>query len=84
MPSTAIRTLSYDDDSRTMFVGFVEGDLYAYFDVPAELYQAFRQARSKGRFFAYKVRPRFRYQKVAEVSPSPAGRAWPPPAGAAH
>ncbi len=88
MPSTAIRQLSYDEATRTLFVTFIDGDLYAYFEVPGATYAAFRAARSKGGFFAKHIRPKYGWRKVevevSEVSPSPsgpsAGPASPPPA----
>ncbi|HTK33723.1 MAG TPA: KTSC domain-containing protein [Caulobacteraceae bacterium] len=88
MPSTAIRSLSYDDQTATLFVTFVDGDLYAYFETPASVYRAFRAARSKGRFFASEIRNRYRYRRLdgPEEAPSPdpgsAGPASRPRAGA--
>ena len=64
MPSTAIRRFSYDDESRTLFVTFVDGDLYAYLDVEPQIYADMQQASSKGRFFAYRVRNRYRYRQM--------------------
>ena len=66
MPSTVIRALAYDPPTRTLFVTFVDGDIYAYLDVPESLYKAFRTAPSRGRFFAYKVRNRFDYRRLDE------------------
>ena len=66
MPSSAIRQFSYDDVSHTLFVTFVDGDLYAYSDVEPDVYSQMRRAPSKGRFFAYKVRNRYRYRKMPE------------------
>ena len=90
MPSTAIRSLSHDDATATLFVTFVDGDIYAYFDVPAAVFQAFRTARSRGGFFAAQIRNRYRYQRLdgreaAAASPSAppsGGPASPPPAAA--
>lgn len=92
MPSTAIRRLSYDQATSTLFVSFVDGDTYAYFAVPPSVHQDFQAARSKGGFFAREVRNRYHYQRVddpddgAEPAPSPApasgGPASPPPAAA--
>jgi len=64
MPSTAIRSQSYDEVTQTLFVTFVDGDLYAYFAVPAAVAQAFARARSKGRFFAYEIRNRYAYRRM--------------------
>jgi hypothetical protein len=91
MPSTAIRNVSYDAVTRTLFVTFVDGDLYAYFDVPAAVPDGFRAARSKGGYFARAVRGRYRYQRVegpggpegaASPARGPGGPASPPPAAA--
>lgn len=71
MPSTAIQSLSFDAATNILFVTFVEGDTYAYFEVEPALFDAFRSARSKGGFFARRVRDRYRYQKV-DLSPPPA------------
>jgi hypothetical protein len=92
MPSTAIRSQSYDEVTQTLFVTFVDGDLYAYFAVPAAVAQAFARARSKGRFFAYEIRNRYAYRRMDPdagwTEPSPVGPghgpAWPPPAGGAR
>jgi hypothetical protein len=64
MPSTAIRELSYDDVTATLFVTFIDGDVYAYFEVPPMVYRDFRAARSKGGFFALRVRGSYRYQQL--------------------
>ena len=62
--SSAIRGIDYEPSSRTLLVIFIDGDGYAYFGVPPELYAAFLAAESKGRFFAEQVRDRFEYQQV--------------------
>ena len=64
MPSTAIQTFSYDEQSRTLFVTFVDGDLYAYLDVEPRIFTEMQTSASKGRFFAYKIRNRYRYRKL--------------------
>ena len=64
MPSTAIRQITYDDLSHTLFVTFIDGDLYAYLDVEPQIYADMQRATSKGRFFAYRVRNRYPYRKM--------------------
>ena len=61
--SRAIASLGYDAATRTLEIEFVDGDVYDYFEVPAELYHLFRHANSLGGFFAHQVRERFRYTK---------------------
>lgn len=63
MPSTSIRRMEYDPHTKVLSVWFVaSGRRYDYADVPSEIYAAFRQASSKGRFFNAHIRDRFRYR----------------------
>lgn len=62
--STAIRAIDYDAVSRTLYVVFIDGDRYAYCEVPLELYTAFLAAESKGTFFAERVRSRFDHHLI--------------------
>ncbi|MDR3497408.1 MAG: KTSC domain-containing protein [Ancalomicrobiaceae bacterium] len=66
MPSTAIRQFSYDEESHTLFVTFIDGDLYAYLDVEPQIYADMQRAPSKGRFFAYRVRNRYGHRKLTD------------------
>lgn len=67
--SNAILSVEHDAESGTLFVRFVDGDLYAYFDVPRVVYEAFLTAESKGRYFAERVRPAYDFHPVREVTP---------------
>jgi hypothetical protein len=70
MPSTAIAEMRYDAPSHTLTVTFVSGAVYAYPEVPSELYDAFRRAESKGRFFSSEIRPRFtRFRRLRGPAP---------------
>lgn len=80
MPSQVIRHFSYDAQTRTLFVTFTSGDLYAYLDVPPQVHDAMRAAPSRGRFFAAKIRPVFAYRKMP--SPESAAPVSPPHAAA--
>lgn len=63
--STAIRAIDYDARARTLFIRFIDDDLYAYFDVPEAIYAAFLAADSKGGFFADWIRTRCAFHKVS-------------------
>lgn len=68
MPSTSIRRFQYDDDSRVLSVWFVtSGKRYDYEGVPPDLYDDFRGAFSKGRFFNAHIRDRFPYRLVEQA-----------------
>jgi hypothetical protein len=64
MPSTVIRRFSYDDETDTLFVTFIDGDVYAYRHVPREVCLAFQRAFSKGRFFSERIRGLYAYVKL--------------------
>jgi lysyl-tRNA synthetase class 2 len=61
MPSTVIRSFDYRPDARELEILFTTGRRYIYFDVPAEVVAAFRQASSKGRYFNAHIRDHYRY-----------------------
>jgi len=65
MPSTSIRKIAYDRETRVLSVWFVaSGKRYDYDAVPEETYAAFRNAFSKGRFFNNHIRYRFGYREI--------------------
>jgi hypothetical protein len=68
MPSEVIKDFRYDEPSRTLFVAFHSGQLYAYDGVEPETYAAMRRAVSRGRFFMKHVRGRYAYGKVEDPS----------------
>jgi len=67
MPSTSIRRSEYDPVTGRLTVWFVaSGKRYEYEDVPPEIYAAFRNAFSKGRYFNSHIRDRYRYRLVPD------------------
>jgi KTSC domain len=90
MPSEVIKDFRYDEETRTLFVTFQSGDLYAYDGVEAETYAAMRRSVSRGRFFMKHIRERYAYGKVEDPAAvrlkaptsSSADPASPPRAGA--
>ncbi|HEX4303983.1 MAG TPA: KTSC domain-containing protein [Rhizomicrobium sp.] len=69
MPSTVIRSFGYHAAHRTLDIRFVSGRRYVYHDVPAALYDAIRDATSKGEFFNTYIKDRFRFTRdVAAVT----------------
>jgi KTSC domain-containing protein len=66
MPSTAISRIVYELDRQTLNVWFREsGELYRYYDVPPRVYDAFRKAMSRGRFFNRHIKDRYPFQHMA-------------------
>ena len=64
MPSTVIRQIEYDTGTATLYVTFTSGTAYAYFMVPRAVYDDFRAAFSKGRFFGRRIRPVYRSRRL--------------------
>jgi hypothetical protein len=62
LESSAILRFWYQPTSATLFVTFVTGRTYAYEAVPAQVYAAFCNAESYGRFFNAHIRDRYRYR----------------------
>jgi KTSC domain len=64
MPSTAIRNLFYVPAKRELRVTFVSGRRYVYADVPADVFDAFKTAESRGAFFNLEIRDRYEFREV--------------------
>lgn len=60
--SSAILSVVYEEPTQTLEVLFSSGRRYTYSDVPAEIYQQFVDASSKGAFFNSFVRDKFPFQ----------------------
>lgn len=65
MPSTAIARIGYDIASRILKVTFVSGAVYAYYEVPDEVYIDFMKAKSKGRYLNRFIKGFFDFAKLA-------------------
>jgi hypothetical protein len=68
MPSTVIRSFSYDADNQKLLIVFQSGRRYTYQDVPPETYAAMMSSVSKGEFFNTHIREHFTF--VRESTPT--------------
>lgn len=64
MPSSVISHFSYDMDSSTLKITFVSGKIYKYNDVPQEVYDEMKANGSKGRYFNYFIKDRYKFKKI--------------------
>jgi KTSC domain len=69
--STVIEAIGY---SRVLEIRFESGQVYQYYDVPDDIFDAMLDAPSKGKFFNQNIRGRFRYREI-EVKSRGAGTA---------
>ena len=61
--STSIRSVGYDREDEILEIEFDSGQVYDYYHIPEEVYQAFLDAESLGRYFQENIRDIFDYQK---------------------
>jgi len=54
--SAIIADIGYDDKEKELQVTFVQGSTWVYSDVPENVYKAFLNAPSKGKFFWRHIR----------------------------
>jgi len=67
MPSTAIRSHTYDGEAELLLIEFITGRRYVYSGVPSSLYEGFRRAISKGGFFNRRIRDRFPFAELTDA-----------------
>lgn len=66
MPSSVINHFSYNEKSNTLKITFVTGMVYAYKNVPNQVYQMLKIAGSKGRYFNHHIKDKFKFKKLEE------------------
>ena len=70
--STSIAALGYDPGKRELGIRFREsGEVYFYFDVPAEEYESFLAAESKGNYLNRILKPKGYRYRGPHLSPDP-------------
>lgn len=62
--STAVGAIAYRASERVLDVTFVSGQVYRYFDVPAEVYDRFRSAESAGHFLHEEILDRYAFKRL--------------------
>jgi hypothetical protein len=63
--SRAIAMFAYDVVAKSLLIRFKTGEVYVYQGVPREIFDRFREARSKGQFFHSAIRDRFVSRRLA-------------------
>lgn len=67
MPSSVIREIHYDPETKSLEVHFVSGLIYVYHDVPQPIYAAFLSFREKGVYFNRHIKDKYRFTKLLET-----------------
>jgi hypothetical protein len=56
--------MGYDQPTSTLETEYRSGDVYRYFDVPAQLVLEMFESESIGRFFNRRIRPKYKFKRV--------------------
>jgi hypothetical protein len=67
LESKLLAASAYDAGKCILWLRFVSGDVYRYFEFTAEQYQEFLDAESHGRYFLNYIRKNFRYERIAKL-----------------
>jgi hypothetical protein len=62
--SSNIKSIGYDEATKTLEVEFMKSGVYQYKAVDVQVYDAFMKADSKGKYFAAKVRVCYKCEKI--------------------
>jgi hypothetical protein len=62
--SANIASLGYDAETQTLEVEFLNGHVFQYFNVPADIYNGFLEAESKGLYFSISIKGYYGYVKL--------------------
>lgn len=65
--SSNVEQIGYDDLTQTLQVNFKNGSKYQYYEIPADLYKAFRGAPSIGNFIAKHIKGKYLTVKIEEI-----------------
>jgi hypothetical protein len=67
LESKMLASSAYDARKHILYLRFRNGEVYRYFEFPAEQYDAFLDAESHGRYFLSHIRNHFRYERLAKL-----------------
>lgn len=62
--SSNISSIGYDNNTQTLEVVFQNGSVYQYYNVPETIFEALKQAPSKGQFLNSQIKNAFPYSRV--------------------
>lgn len=65
LQSSNLNSASYEVWDATLTIEFHSGAVYAYFDVPPEIYDGLIAAASPGRYHHAHIKNQFRYRRLA-------------------
>jgi hypothetical protein len=67
LESKMFLSAAHDAESHILYLRFRSGDVYQYFEFPADQYHEFLKAESHGRYFLSYIRDHFRFERLARL-----------------
>ncbi|MES2371469.1 MAG: KTSC domain-containing protein [Bacteroidota bacterium] len=64
MPSTVIKSMSYDPARQRLRIVYISGTVYDYKKVPQAVYDEMKAAFSKGTFLNQHIKGQYAYDKI--------------------
>ena len=64
MPSSVVAAIKYNENTSTLRVIYVSGNVYDYKKVPEKVYNKMKAASSKGEFLNKKIKPKYEFEKI--------------------
>ncbi|KKN03094.1 hypothetical protein LCGC14_1111210 [marine sediment metagenome] len=61
--SSNLAAIGYDEEDNSLFVRFNSGQEYVYYDVPVDIFEAFKDAESKGKYLNEHIKGAYGYAK---------------------
>ena len=68
MPSSVVKTFTYETEHSRLTVSFVSGRVYEYYLVPPSVAAALSAARSKGTYFNQHIRDRYTCREITSAA----------------
>ena len=62
--SPNINQFAYDENIQVLKFEYCTGNVYDFYDIPAHIFEAMRNAPSKGEFITQEIKGRYRYARV--------------------
>ncbi|RZJ47856.1 MAG: KTSC domain-containing protein [Flavobacterium sp.] len=66
MPSSVINHFIYDVATKSLTITFVTKMVYVYKNVPLRTFNMLKASGSKGRFFNFHIKNKFKFEKLDE------------------
>ena len=62
--SSNIKSVGYDEGTKTLEIEFTSGEVYQYLNVPAAVHQALMRAASHGKYLNQNIKDKYRVKHV--------------------